>query len=480
MNNSKLLQKSSLMEIKKIVKANTNSNIAFVVNSEKELDQSFFTKNELNYAKSQLKEDVKLVVINRFSQVVFVVFVEKGDDYKAHQNARKSANKLVEKANELKLKELTVNSNLEITPAFVEAMLLTNYQFLKYYSEKKVNSLQKVNLLSKITNTELEEIINVSKATNHAKDLVNEPVSFLNANQLANEAKKLSKEAGYKIEVLSKSKIEALKMGGLLAVNKGSIDPPTFSILEWKPAKAKNKKPIILVGKGVVYDTGGLSLKPTPNSMDMMKCDMGGAAAVIGALYAVSKNKLPYHVIGLVPATDNRPGGNAYAPGDVITMHNKKTVEVLNTDAEGRMILADALSYAQKYKPELVLDAATLTGAAANAIGHYGVVAMGNVDEKIMKKLKDSGNKVYERIVEFPFWDEYSEQLKSSIADMTNLGNGAGGAITAGKFLEKFTDYPYIHLDIAGPAFIKKPVDYISQGGTGVGVRLFYDFIKNY
>lgn len=480
MNNSKLLQKSSLMEIKKIVKANTNSNIAFVVNSEKELDQSFFTKNELNYAKSQLKEDVKLVVINRFSQVVFVVFVEKGADYKAHQNARKSANKLVEKANELKLKELTVNSNLEITPAFVEAMLLSNYQFLKYYSEKKVNSLQKVNLLSKITNTELEEIINVSKATNHAKDLVNEPVSFLNANQLANEAKKLSKEAGYKIEVLSKSKIEALKMGGLLAVNKGSIDPPTFSILEWKPAKAKNKKPIILVGKGVVYDTGGLSLKPTPNSMDMMKCDMGGAAAVIGALYAVSKNKLPYHVIGLVPATDNRPGGNAYAPGDVITMHNKKTVEVLNTDAEGRMILADALSYAQKYKPELVLDAATLTGAAANAIGHYGVVAMGNADEKIMKKLKDSGNRVYERIVEFPFWDEYSEQLKSSIADMTNLGNGAGGAITAGKFLEKFTDYPYIHLDIAGPAFIKKPVDYISQGGTGVGVRLFYDFIKNY
>lgn len=480
MNNSKLLQKSSLMEIKKIVKANTNSNIAFVVNTEKEIDQSFFTKNELNYAKSQLKEDVKLVVINRFSQVVFVVFVEKGADYKAHQNARKSANKLVEKANELKIKELTVNSNLEITPAFVEAMLLTNYQFLKYYSEKKVNSLQKVNLLSKITNTELEEIINVSKATNHAKDLVNEPVSFLNANQLANEAKKLSKEAGYKIEVLSKSKIEALKMGGLLAVNKGSIDPPTFSILEWKPAKAKNKKPIILVGKGVVYDTGGLSLKPTPNSMDMMKCDMGGAAAVIGALYAVSKNKLPYHVIGLIPATDNRPGGNAYAPGDVITMHNKKTVEVLNTDAEGRMILADALSYAQKYKPELVLDAATLTGAAANAIGHYGVVAMGNADEKIMNKLKDSGNKVYERIVEFPFWDEYSEQLKSSIADMTNLGNGAGGAITAGKFLEKFTDYPYIHLDIAGPAFIKKPVDYISQGGTGVGVRLFYDFIKNY
>ncbi|MGE0560387.1 MAG: M17 family metallopeptidase [Flavobacteriales bacterium] len=470
------------MEIKKIAKTNTKNNIAFVVNNEKELDQIFFTDNEINYIKNQLKDDVKLVVINRFSQFIFVVFVDKERDYKAHQKARISASKLVEKVNELKIKELTVSisSNLETTISFVEAILLASYQFLKYYSEKKINSFQKISLIAKITNTELEEVINLATATNIAKSLVNEPVSFLNATQLANEAKKLSKDAGYKIEVLSKSKIEALKMGGLLAVNKGSIDPPTFSILEWNPAKAKNKKPIILVGKGVVYDTGGLSLKPTPNSMDMMKCDMGGAAAVIGALYAVSKNKLPYRIIGLIPATDNRPGGNAYAPGDVITMYNKKTVEVLNTDAEGRMILADALSYAQKYKPELVLDVATLTGAAANAIGHYGIVAMGNADEKTIKKLKDSGNKVYERIVEFPFWDEYNEQLKSSIADMTNLGNGAGGAITAGKFLEKFTDYPYIHLDIAGPAFIKKRIDYISQGGTGVGVRLFYDFIKNY
>lgn len=309
---------------------------------------------------------------------------------------------------------------------------------------------------------------------------MNEPLSFLTATQLSKEIKSLGKSYGFKVEVLTKAKIEALKMGGLLAVNKGSIDPPTFSILEWKPVKAKNKKPIVLVGKGVVYDTGGLSLKPTPNSMDMMKCDMGGAAAVIGAMVAIAKNKLPYHVIVLVPATDNRPGGNAYVPGDVIRMYNGKTVEVLNTDAEGRMILADALSYADKYQPELVIDVATLTGAAANAIGHYGVVAMGNTPEKTMNKLKESGNNTFERIVEFPFWDEYNEQLKSSIADLTNLGNGAGGAITAGKFLENFTNAPYIHLDIAGPAFIKKQINYLSQGGTGVGVRLLYDFVKNY
>lgn len=468
------------MEIKKTTKIAPKTNIVFVVNTAKELDTSFFTKEELSYIKEQYTAENKLVVIQRLPQVIFIVFTAKVNDYKAKQTSRKLASKLVEKANELKLTEITLSSQVATTIDFIEGLLLSDYQFLKYLTEKKENTLKKVSVIAKVTSSELEEIAVLSEATNFAKDLVNEPVSFLNATQLGEEAKKIAKKAGFKIEVLSKSKIETLKMGGLLAVNKGSIDQPTFSILEWKPTKIKNKKPIILVGKGVVYDTGGLSLKPTLNSMDFMKCDMGGAAAIIGAFYAIAKNNLPYHVIGLIPATDNRPGGNAYAPGDVITMHNKKTVEVLNTDAEGRMILADALSYAQKYKPELVLDIATLTGAAASAIGHYGVVAMGNTDEKIMKKLKDSGNNVYERIVEFPFWEEYNEQLKSSIADMTNLGNGMGGAITAGKFLEKFTDYPYIHLDIAGPAFIKKPVDYISQGGTGVGVRLFYDFIKNY
>lgn len=468
------------MEIKKISKLVSKNNVVFVVNAEKELDSSFFTKEELSYIKAQYVTENKLVTIQRLPQIIFIVFTAKINDYKAKQTSRKLASKLVEKANELKITEITLSSQVDTTIDFIEGLLLSDYQFLKYLTEKKENTLKKVSVIAKVSSSELEEIVVLSEATNFAKDLVNEPVSFLNATQLGEEAKKIAKKAGFKIEVLSKSKIETLKMGGLLAVNKGSIDQPTFSILEWKPTKAKNKKPIILVGKGVVYDTGGLSLKPTPNSMDTMKCDMGGAAAIIGVFYAMAKNKLPYHVIGLIPATDNRPGGNAYAPGDVITMHNNKTVEVLNTDAEGRMILADALSYAQKYKPELVLDIATLTGAAASAIGHYGVVAMGNTDEKIMNKLKESGNNVYERIVEFPFWEEYNEQLKSSIADMTNLGNGMGGAITAGKFLEKFTDYPYIHLDIAGPAFIKKPVDYISQGGTGVGVRLFYDFIKNY
>ena len=249
--------------------------------------------------------------------------------------------------------------------------------------------------------------------------------------------------------------------------------------MEWKPENAVNGKPIVLVGKGVVYDTGGLSLKPTKGSMDSMKADMGGAAAVIGTIAAVAKNKLPLHVVALVPATENRPDGLAYAPGDVIKMMSGLTVEVLNTDAEGRMILADALHYAKRYEPELVVDAATLTGAAAIAIGRQGVVAMGNAEQNEIEELKVSGDTVFERIAQFPFWDDYSELLKSDIADCKNIGGREAGAITAGKFLEEFTDYPYIHLDIAGPAFIDSPSYYRGKGGTGVGVRLLYNFIKN-
>jgi leucyl aminopeptidase len=249
--------------------------------------------------------------------------------------------------------------------------------------------------------------------------------------------------------------------------------------MEYKPKNAKNKKPYVLVGKGVVYDTGGLSLKPTANSMDLMKCDMAGGAAVGCALYAIAKAKLNVHVIALVPATDNRPGFNAFAPGDIITMMDGSTVEMLNSDAEGRMILADALHYAKRYKPELTIDIATLTGAAMAAIGTFGVVGMGTATDTQKQKLQKSGLNVYERIAEFPFWDEYSELLKSDIADQKNIGGPLGGAITAGKFLEKFTDYPYYHLDIAGPAFLSGKDSYRGKGGTGVGVRLFFDFFKN-
>ena len=269
-------------------------------------------------------------------------------------------------------------------------------------------------------------------------------------------------------------------MGGILAVNQGSIDPPTFTIVEYKPSNAKNDKPIVLVGKGVVYDTGGLSLKPTPNSMDSMKADMGGAACVGGAIYLAALQQLPVHLIALIPASDNRPGLNAYAPGDIITMHNGSTVEVLNTDAEGRMLLADALSYSQKYDPELVIDAATLTGSAYRAIGTRAGVTMGNANDRYFELLDKAGHEVHERIVRMPFWDDYFDEMKSSIADLNNLGGPTAGMITAGKFLEHFVKAPYIHMDIAGPAFLAKNEGYRTKGGSGYGVRLVYQFLKNY
>ena len=268
-------------------------------------------------------------------------------------------------------------------------------------------------------------------------------------------------------------------MGGLLAVNKGSIDPPTFTICEWKPENAINKKPYLIVGKGVMYDTGGLSLKPTANSMDLMKSDMAGAAAIAGSIYAVALNKLPVWVVALLPATDNRPDGNAYAPGDIIKMYNGLHVEVMNTDAEGRMILADALSYGDKFEPELVIDMATLTGSAELAIGAHAAIVMGNADDERIDQLIESGSKVHERLVRFPFWDDYTKSLKSKVADLKNLGAREGGAISAGKFLEHFTKSPYIHIDIAGPAFISADDSYRTAGGSGYGVRLLGEFFKN-
>lgn len=329
-----------------------------------------------------------------------------------------------------------------------------------------------------VTTKMIEELDDVCSAVHTARDLVNEPVSFLNAPQLASELKDLGKESGFKVTTLNKKQIEASGLSGLLAVNKGSIDEPTFSILEWKPKNATNKRPIVLVGKGVVYDTGGLSLKPTANSMDQMKCDMAGAAGVACAISAVARQKLPIHVIGIIPATDNRPGGNAYAPGDVVRMHSGKTVEVLNTDAEGRMILADGLSYSEQYKPELIMTMATLTGAAMRAIGTYGTVVMGTASEKEFSQLEAAGAKVHERTARLPFWDEYGDEIKSDVADIKNLGSDMGGAQTAGKFLAHFTTAPYIHLDIAGPAFISKRSAYRPKGGTGTGVRLLYEFLK--
>ena len=378
--------------------------------------------------------------------------------------------------------QIAVLGSKETCFDMLEGLLLSNYQFNKYFKdkEKKDNKLVEVVVDASFCTEDCDEVGNIYKAVSWARTMVNEPVSFLNADQLAAEISILADTTDLKVTILEKTQIESLKMGGLLAVNQGSIDQPTFTIAEYKPENATNDKPIVLVGKGVVYDTGGLSLKPTPNSMDIMKSDMGGAACMAGAIYLAAMQKLPLHIIALIPATDNRPGLNAYAPGDVVTMFDGTTVEVLNTDAEGRMILADALAYSKKFDPEVVIDAATLTGAAHRAVGAQATCIMGNADQKYFDQLAKAGNDSYERTIYFPFWEEYGEQLKSPIADLKNLGGPTAGMITAGKFLENFVESPYIHLDIAGPAWLDSTDAYRTKGGSGVGVRLMYHFLKNF
>lgn len=366
---------------------------------------------------------------------------------------------------------------------FAEGLALGSYQFLELFTDpaKRAHSLKKLTLVdAALDKSAFAHFKALTEAVFTARDLVNRPLSHLNAEKLAAAVKEAGERHGFKVEVLNKQKITSLKMGGLLAVNKGSIDPPTFTIAEYKPSKPVNSAPVVLVGKGVVYDTGGMSLKPTANSMDFMKSDMAGAATMIGCMTAVAAMKLPIHLIALIPATDNRPDGNAYVPGDVITMFDGTTVEVKNTDAEGRLLLADALAYAKKYKPTLVIDAATLTGASVRAIGTYATSLMGTAPEKVMANLEAAGYDTWERLVRFPLWDDYAEELKSDVADMSNLGKGEAGQISAGKFLQHFTDFPWVHLDIAGPSFLHSPSTYRTSGGTGVGVRLLVRFLERH
>ena len=464
--------------IKKKTTISDKDNLILLCESKDNLSGFNLTKQELNYIK---KEDKEIVTINQYQRYVFVVQPEKQKNTNQHaENCRMLGYALSEKLkNQNSALIVDIKKNQKEAIQIAEGIALSNYTFTQHKTKPQTNKLTTLYLCKKSNQEDISELQNIIDAVYFTKDLINTPFSHLTAKDLANAAVKSSKKYGIKTTVLDKKKIESLKMGGLLAVNKGSIDEPTFTIMEWKPKNAKNKKPIVLIGKGIVFDTGGLSLKPTPNSMDLMKVDMGGAGTVIGAMQAIASNKLPIHVIALTPATDNRPSGNAYAPGDVITMHDGTTVEVLNTDAEGRLILADALSFAKKYQPELVIDLATLTGSAVAAIGHYGIVSMHEKAKKEHTRLKEIGDYTHERLAEMPFWSDYDELIKSDIADIKNIGGPHAGAITAGKFLAYFANYPWIHLDIAGPSYTQKKYGYRGKGATGIGVRLLYQFIKD-
>lgn len=370
----------------------------------------------------------------------------------------------------------------------VEGFLLGAYRFDRYMTESDAPApvarlVLQTSENDKAVRRGAERGRVISEAVCTARDLVNTSPNDKTPTLLAKAMEKSAKKYGYLASVWDKELIEEEQMGGLLAVNLGSQEPPTFTVLEWMPDNRRNERPVVLVGKGVVFDTGGLSLKPTKDSMDCMKSDMAGAAAVIGAVEAVARLELPLYVIGLIPATDNRPGENAYVPGDVIKMHSGKTVEVLNTDAEGRMILADALSYAKTYNPEVCIDLATLTGAAVIALGSQAAAVMtseGPDADELLAPLKAAGERCGERVHQLPMFAEYGEQIKSNVADIKNVGGRAAGSITAGKFLEHFVSYPWIHVDIAGPSFLREPKPYKPVGGTGYGVRLLVEYLRDY
>jgi len=390
----------------------------------------------------------------------------------------------------IRLSGLDSFASEELGQAVVEAAMLSLYEFTQYKKEdeKKKTYLKEICLLSEKENLSAikkggEAGEKIAGAVILARDLANEPANVVTPATLALEAVKMAKQNGIKHKILEIKDMKRLGMGALLGVAKGSDEPAKFIILEYnnifKIQDTRYKVPtIVLVGKGITFDSGGISIKPS-QSMDEMKYDMAGGATVIGAMQAAAQLKLPINLIGLIPSTENLPSGTAQRPGDIVRAMNGKTIEVLNTDAEGRMILADALVYAKKYNPDAVIDFATLTGAIVVAIGEHASGLFSN-NENLAKNLKKAGEDTGERVWPMPMYDEYFEQIKGDLADIRNIGGKEGGPSTAAKFLEQFVSFPWAHLDIAGTAWTTKSKPYRPKGATGVGVRLIMEFLRNW
>jgi len=315
-----------------------------------------------------------------------------------------------------------------------------------------------------------------ARGENLARELAARPSNLATPTYLAGVAEELGQAHGLTVTVLDRAAIEAEGMGGLLAVARGTQEEPRFIIIEYGRA-GEGVAPLVLVGKGVTFDSGGISLKPAQN-MEDMKYDMSGAAAVLGALSAIAELELPVNAVGLIPSSENLPSGTAVKPGDVIRMHLGKTVEVVNTDAEGRLLLADALSYARRFGPAAVVDAATLTGACTVALGHHAIGLMGN-DEALVASIREAGERAGERCWQLPLWDEYRPQIDSEVADLKNTGGRPAATITAGLFLKEFAgEYPWAHLDIAGTAYRDDVPPYLRKGPTGVPTRLLVEWVR--
>ena len=376
----------------------------------------------------------------------------------------------------------------ELAQALVEGASLGLYTLKKYKTAQDdagPDSLDNMTLLaaSAATQKELqrggERGQVIAEAVALARDLGNSPGNDVNPSYLASTAQDLAKSTSLQCRLLEPSEMQELNMGCLLGVSQGSAQPPAFIILEHTP-RGTDGPPIVLVGKGLTFDSGGISIKPA-GGMEDMKMDMSGGAAVLGTMQALARLNYPRRVVGLVPASENLPSGTAVKPGDILRAMSGKTVEVINTDAEGRLILADALSYAvEKYKPACIIDLATLTGAVVVALGSQATGMMGT-DDDMMARLQEAGERCAERVWQLPLYEEYSKQIKSDFADIKNTGGGReAGSIIGGAFLKEFVgDTPWVHLDIAGMAWTRESKPYVPKGSTGWGIRLLVETLAN-
>jgi len=367
--------------------------------------------------------------------------------------------------------------------AIVEGMLLASYQFNKYRSNSIASdAVRQLTFFrpglsrSAVMEKSIATVQRIMPGVYLARDLINEPPSVTTARFLGEQARRHCRGRGLTVKVWGKQKITAMKLNGLLAVNRGSQEEPRFIKIHYRPS-GKPRKRVALIGKGITFDSGGLSLKPS-KSMETMKLDMSGGAAVIGAMSRLPHLGLDIEVTGYIPTTDNLPGANAQKPGDVIRYLNGKTIEVLNTDAEGRLILADALALAAQQKPDTMINLATLTGACMVALGaEVGGIFSNNqpLADQLLRCARETGEKLWQ----LPLVKEYRELIKSSVADMKNIGGSHGGAITAALILQEFVgDIPWAHLDIAGPAFAESDMALCNKGGTGFGVRTVLKYLS--
>ena len=376
----------------------------------------------------------------------------------------------------------------EAGQALTEGVVLGTYRFDKYKSgNDKPPALEGIALLAPDARQVVElrrgaklgQVL--AESANFARDLSNEPGATCTPEHLASEARRLARAHGLKVTVFAEKELEREKMAGILTVGRGSTHPPRLIVLEHgAPAKGARKRPTLaFVGKGITFDSGGISIKPAA-SMDEMKHDMSGGAAVLGALRAAALLDLPCHVIGIVAAAQNMPDGNAYVPGDIIRSAQGKTIEVLNTDAEGRIVLSDALHHATRFKPDAIIDLATLTGACVVALGEVACAVLGN-DEKLIAKLRAAANTTHERAWPLPLWEEHKTAIKGTVGDIVNTGGRNGGVSTAAAFLSHFVgETPWAHLDIAGTAWTTKEMPYYAKGATGFGVRLLIELVRRW